>query len=214
MNLSAYTDSDIEIKAEADKRINEEHARLPYVEMIDPFLNMFGAAQNDSNRIYNTQLKNYFAKKETQIRDEVTQEIEEKFMMPICLSFCNDGHAPSGKCDISIKLSDVSHVYLDSALNDISGIAIEKPMQMPNGVIPCLSPRPIPYTCKKWDFQDKTTDCIELKTEVLNQHRKDDDLLPTLYVDTRYAQKIVIDWTIIEPSFIEPITGELIVNVG
>lgn len=50
--------------------------------------------------------------------------------------------------------------------------------------------------------------------EGLNQHRKNEKLIGCLYVDSRFQGRILIDWTIVEPSYGTPLTGELVINIA
>lgn len=213
ITISRYTSKDID--NEIQERLNKEHERLPYVEMIDPYINLFGAMQNNTsnNRIYNQLLQDYFEKKESEYKNIAISEDEKRFMMPIQLIIENRGCVPCGKTDIDIAFSDNTHVYLSNAKEQKTGYSLEEPIQCPSGVFPCLEMRKKEYIYNKWNFANHVDKILSYKMDGLNQHRKNDKLIGCLYVDSRFESRILIDWTIVEPLYSEPITGELVINI-
>ncbi|MDY2624104.1 MAG: hypothetical protein SOV62_06390 [Alloprevotella sp.] len=205
----------VNIDTEIDKRLNKEHERLPYVEMVDPYLNPFMAMQNNTsnNRIYNELLQDYFEKKEVEYKNLVTSEDENRFMIPIQLIIENRGCVPCGKTDIDIEFSNNNHVYLSNAKEMIKGYSFEEPIHCPTGMFPCLDMKKVPYSYEKWNFDKFADKKLAYKMEGLNQHRKDETLIGCIYVDSRFETHILIDWTIVEPSYSTPLTGELVINI-
>lgn len=213
VTIPKYTS--VNIDTEVDNFLNREHVRLPYVEMVDPYLNPFMAMKNNTtnNNIYNQLLQEYFEKKETEYRNIVTSEDENRFMVPIHLIIENRGCVPCGKTDIDITFSDNTHVYLSNAKEQVTGYSLEEPIQCPSGMFPCLDMKTVPYSYTKWNFDKYVDKKLTYKMEGLNQHRKDDKLIGCLYVDSRSQTRILIDWTIVEPSYSTPLTGELVINI-
>lgn len=213
ISIPKYTS--VNIDNEIDDRLNKEHERLPYVKMVDPYLNPFMAMQNNTtnNRIYNDLLKEYFKNKEIEYKNHVLSEEEKSFMIAIPLIIENRGSVPCGKTDIDIEFSDNTHVYLSNAKETITGYSLEEPIQCPSGMLPCLDMKTVPYSYAKWNFDKFVDKKLTYKMDGLNQHRKDDKLIGCIYVDSRYETRILIDWTIVEPSYSTPLTGELVVNI-
>lgn len=206
----------VNVDNEINKRLNKEHERLPYVEMVDPYLDPFKAMQNNTtnNRIYNDLLKEYFKKKEIEYKNLVSSEEEKRFMIPIPLIIENRGSVPCGKTDIDIEFSDNTHVYLLNAKETITEYSLEEPIQCPDGMFPCLDLKKVSYSYVKWNFDKFANKKLTYKMEGLNQHRKNEKLIGCLYVDSRFQSRILIDWTIVEPSYGTPLTGELVINIA
>lgn len=131
----------VNVKNEIDKRLNKEHERLPYVEMVDPYLNPFKDMQNNitNNRVYNDLLQEYFNKKETEYKNLVVSENKKRFMIPVYLIIENRGSVPCGKTDIDIEFSDNSHVYLSNSIETIAEYSLEESIQCPDGIFSCLA---------------------------------------------------------------------------
>lgn len=206
----------VNINDEINKRLNKEHERLPYVEMVDPYLDPFKAMQNNTtnNRIYNDLLKEYFKKKEIEYKNLVSSEEEKRFMIAIPLIIENRGSVPCGKTDIDIKFSDNTHVYLSNAKETITEYSLEEPIRCPDGMIPCLDLKEISYSFEKWSFDKFVDKKLSYNMDGLNQHRKNEKLIGCLYVDSRFQGRILIDLTIVEPSYGTPLTGELVINIA
>lgn len=213
ISIPKYTS--VNIDNEVGDRLKKEHERLPYVKMVDPYLNPFMAMQNNTsnNSIYNQLLQEYFEKKETEYKNLVTSEDENRFMIPIHLIIENRGCVPCGKTDIDINFSDNTHVYLSNAKEQVTGYSLEEPIQCPSSMFPCLDMKTVPYYYTKWNFDKFVDKKLTYKMEGLNQHRKDDKLIGCLYVDSRYETRILTDWTIVEPLYSTPLTGELVINI-
>lgn len=206
----------VNINDEINKRLNKEHERLLYVEMVDPYLDPFKAMQNNTtnNRIYNDLLQEYFKKKETEYKNLAVSEDEKRFMIPVYLLIENRGSVPCGKTDIDIEFSDNTHVFLSNAKETITEYSLEEPIQCPDGMFPYLALKKVSYSYEKWKFDKFANKKLTYKMEGLNQHRKNEKLIGCLYVDSRFQGRILIDWTIVEPSYGTPLTGELVINIA
>lgn len=134
-------------------------------------------------------------------------------MIPIQLIIENRGCVPCGRTDIDISFSDNTHVYLLNAREQKTGYSLEEPIQYPSGVYPCLDFWEKGYLYYKWNFDQNVYKTLSYKMDGLNQHRKNDKLIGCLYVDSRFESRILIDWTIVEPSYSDSLTGGLVINI-
>ncbi|MDO4958194.1 MAG: hypothetical protein Q4E68_02920 [Prevotellaceae bacterium] len=204
-----------DVQKEVNELITAEHIRIPYVEMIDPFLDMFGATRNNTsnNRIYNSLLEDYFECKQVEYANLVQSKVEEQYMKPVKLVIHNRGKVPCGKSDIDIRIIEKENLYLEDARKMITAYSPKEPIQCPDGIFPCLDSGRQDYFYTQWNMSEIAPRLMHFKLDVLNQGRKDGNLIMPLYVDTRIEGQIHIDWVIVEPSYSEPLTGELIINI-
>ena len=176
----------------------------------NPFPQLF-ERDSTNKRIYNDQLKEYYKEKEAEFRNIHQGTIEDGFMKPLKLILRNDGNVPSGKMNIVVYVQPTENVYISDARQKISADTVEPPICIPEGAFPILAYKREPYSYSKWDFSKCIQEQLEFSKDFLNHQSQDDSLLPVIYVDTRFEQKVSISYKIIDSTVLEPYSGELIV---
>lgn len=215
LHLEKTNPRDLEKKVvELMTKEQQDHPYAHYTEpsFHNPFPQLF-EGDSANKKIYNNLLVDYLKEKETEYRNIEQGLIEDEFMKPIKLVLRNDGEVGSGKINIHLIAEPNEHVYLEGSREVLSGDTIEPPMCMPDGVFPLLSYNRVPYSCFHWCFENHLSDEIQASTDFINHHSKDEDLLPVLYIDTRYEQKVSLQAKIIDSSILDPIETEIIIKV-
>lgn len=209
-------DIDINLEEKIIKEIDRERKNVPEARLTNPYDNpwalMFECPEN--YKIYNKQREEYLQHEEKRIRHVENQKYEQKVMKPLKLVIQNKGKVPTGKCDIEISFSECANVYEESAFAENSDIRLEKPVLAKGNAFPCLKLASKTYKFKKLDASKCVCSPLKYRLDVLNQQMIDDNTLPIYYVDLRKVTQLNILWKIIEPSYTEPLTGELVVHIN
>lgn len=192
--------------------IKTEHPYERYTEpsFENPFPQLF-EGDSTNKRIYNDLLKGYYKEKETEFRNIHLGNIEDEFMKPLKLFLRNDGNVPSGKMNIVVNVQPTEHVYMSDARQLMTADTVEPPICIPEGVFPILAYKREPYSYSKWDFIKCIQKQLDFSKDFLNHQSQDDSILPVIYVDTRFQNKVSISYKIIDSSVMEPYSGELII---
>lgn len=214
VNIDA--DIDINLEENIKQEIDRVRKNMPEARMTNPYDNpwtlMFECPENYN--IYNKQREEYLRHEEKRIRYVENEKYEQKVMKPLKLVIQNKGKVPTGKCDIEISFSECENVYEESAFAENSDIRLEKPVLAKGSAFPCLRLAPETYKFKKLDASKCVCSPLKYRLDVLNQQMIDDNTLPIFYVDSRKVTQLNILWKIIEPSYTEPLTGELVVHIN
>lgn len=207
---------DTDIESEVCRQMDVERDSLPKAHIQNPYDNPWALIQEspENYNVYNSQRDLYLASKEKQIRDTVTEKYERKVFVPINLVVSNNGKVPMGKCDIEISFSEGAEVYHESAFKECTGAIFRKPVLARGHSFPCLNMGTEEYHFNKLDPQEKLDAPLRYKLDALNQHITNEDVIPLFYVDARKIERLNVVWRIIEPSYREPIIGELVLNIN
>lgn len=192
----------------------QEHPYAHYTEPSyqNPFPQIYEGSSNNK-KIYNDLLRGYFKEKEIESRNCLQGQISDEYMQPVRLVLCNDGVVASGNLDITIQVTPNENVYQLSARIQKEGECIEPPELMPEGWFPILDYNEIPYFYTEWQQDAHITNELKFETKSINHHKRDENVLPPLYIDTRKSGKISLRITIIDSTVPAPYESEIVLWV-
>jgi hypothetical protein len=213
IRLKVFKEKDLMSRVE--ESMQRLRAKYPFKDVPDDpyydFSNFIRIDNIGNKQIYNKQLEAFFKSHNVACEKIYTGKFFDSCLVPVNIEVHNVGNVSCGKMTIELSIDKADGVYTKDARHEIQDTRLKPPVLWPSNCIPCLSIESETYDYAEWNLAEHIPTKTKYSVDYLIQKDKNTTAIPTLYIDTRVAGKVLVDWTIMEQNNNNPIKGEAVI---